>query len=142
MLAAGKGHVDVVNYLLCRQDIDINAHTVEGSTALGFACGSGHLEMAKLLVAAGARVDPQHGKKWKPLGSAAMGGSLQVVKYLVEEAGADVRWVDPDGLRNLMMTADEGHADIAEYLRRAISRREYEVSVALASASTFYNRLT
>jgi hypothetical protein len=57
-----------------------------------------------------------------------------VVKYLVEKAGADVRW-ETKGKTALMLADTRGHADIADYLRQAISRREYEVSVALASAS-------
>jgi ankyrin repeat protein len=141
MWAARQGHVDVVEYLLCRQDINIDAKNAKGATALDAACAQGHLEVVKLLVAAGAMVNPQHSNEWGPLVSAALGGHLQVVKYLVEEAGADVRWADPNGRTALSMADMRGHGDVAEYLRRVISRREYEVSVALVLQVHVYNRL-
>jgi ankyrin repeat protein len=137
MWAAAKGHVDVVEYLRGRQDVDIHAQTPEGHTALDGACGNGHLAVVKLLVAAGARVNPQASDEWWPLLSAAIGGSLQVVKYLVEEAGADVRCVGPDGRTALMMA----HVDVAEYLLRVTLQREYEVNVAPLLSVPVYNRL-
>jgi ankyrin repeat protein len=130
IMAAGMGHVDVVEYLRGRQDIDIDAKSEKGHTALGYACLQGHLEVAKLLVAAGARVNYQTSNDWGPLVSAAWGGHLQVVKYLVEEAGADVRCAGPDGSTALSMAECQGHADVAQYLRRVASRREYEVNSA------------
>jgi ankyrin repeat protein len=141
MLAAGGGHIDVVDYLRGRQDIDMDAISATGDSALGFACLNGHLEVVKLLVAAGARVNPQENSGWQPLVAAASGGQLQVVKYLVEEAGADVRWADPDGKTALNMAADEGHGDVADYLQEAISRREFEVSVGQLLQVHVYNRL-
>jgi ankyrin repeat protein len=130
-----------VEYLLCRRDTNIAAKGDDGHTAFELACFRGHLEVAKLLVAAGARVNPQHGKRWGPLGLAAFGGQLQVVKYLVEQAGADVRWAYPDGSTPLKMADFRGHADVAEYLRRAIAQREYEVCVALLLQVHVNNRL-
>jgi ankyrin repeat protein len=59
MTAAVIGRVDTVRYLLDKPGIDINAKDAEGYTALAVACINGHLEVAKLLVAAGARVKPQ-----------------------------------------------------------------------------------
>jgi hypothetical protein len=42
-----------------------------------------------------------------------------------------------------MMADFRGHSDVAEYLQRAISRREYEVNVALASVEVHvYSCLT
>jgi ankyrin repeat protein len=143
MSAATEGHLDVVEYLLGRQDIDMDAKNAEGNTALAFACSKGHLEMAKLLVAAGARMEVKAGEKGGALIAAASGGSLQVVKYLVEKAGADVQRTGLNGITALMMADFRGHSDVAEYLQRAISRREYEVNVALASVEVHvYSCLT
>jgi hypothetical protein len=55
--------------------------------------------------------------------------SLEVVKYLVEEAGADERCAGPDGTTALMLAVDAGHSDIAEYLRR--QERAAEAAAAL-----------
>jgi ankyrin repeat protein len=142
MWAAAEGHVDVVDYLLCSQDIDIDAKTAKRETALDAACLKGRLEIARLLVAAGARVNSEAINEWGALVSAASGGHLQVVKYLVEEAGADVRWADCNGRTALNMAADKGHGDVAEYLYEAISRREFEVSVGQLLPVHVYNHLT
>jgi ankyrin repeat protein len=141
MCAANKGHVHVVEYLRGRQDIDIDTRNEKGLTALDEACGNGHLEMVKLLVAAGAEVNSQDSYDWGPLVSAAARGHLQVVKYLVEKAGADVRWADPDGQRAFVYAASRGHSDVVEYLRRATSRREYEVNVTWRVQVPVYSRL-
>jgi ankyrin repeat protein len=117
MTAAAAGHVDTVRSLLDKPGIDIDAKNHGGATALDFACFKGELEVVKLLVAAGARVNPQARNQWGALGSAAAGGSLQVVKYLLEEAAADVRWAGPDGRTALMVAAGRRHVDVVDYLR-------------------------
>jgi ankyrin repeat protein len=117
VVAVEKCRVQIVKFLLDGPHIDVNARTAEGRGALDFACRAGNLEMVKLLVAAGARVNPQDSKEWGALSSAAYGGHLQVVKYLVDEAGADDRCVDRDGNTPRMVAADKGHVDIEEYLR-------------------------
>jgi ankyrin repeat protein len=115
MWAAREGHDDIVKYLLSMQDVDTKTPT--GETALNCACRRTYFSVVKLLVKAGAKVDPQGSDEWGPLVSAAFGGSLHVVKYLVEEAGADVRRADPDGMTALMMAENKGHVRIVEYLR-------------------------
>jgi ankyrin repeat protein len=117
MQAADRGHVDVVEYLLGRQDIDIDAKRADGRTAFGLACLNGHLEVAKLLVAAGARVNPQSRDEAGALLSAASGGHLQVVKYLVEEAGADVRCAGFGGGTVPTHSAGGGYIDVVDYLQ-------------------------
>jgi ankyrin repeat protein len=117
MWAAHEGHINTVRSLLDMPGIDINAKIASGYTALGYACFRGQLEVAKVLVAAGARVTAQGSNEWGALLSAAWGGRLQVVKYLVEEAGADVRCADPGGKTPFMVAAAEGYVDVVDYLR-------------------------
>jgi ankyrin repeat protein len=116
LVAANKGHEEVVAYLLGRPGIDIEAKTTEGDRAIDVACRMGHLQMVKLLVAAGVRIDPQDSDEIGALAEAAVGGHLQVVKYLVEEAGADEGRTDGDGKTPLIWAADEGHVEVVEYL--------------------------
>jgi ankyrin repeat protein len=122
--AAGKGHMDIVSYLLGRPGIDIEAMTAKGTRALNLACYNGHLEVAKLLVAAGARVDPPALHERAALSDAALGGHLQVVKYLVEECGADVGRAEFNGKTPLVTALKKGHVDIVEFLRGIVSREE------------------
>jgi ankyrin repeat protein len=113
--AASRGRANIVAYLLDRPGVDINAKTV-GMTALDAACLNGCLETVKLLVAAGARVDPLPGDSIGALAATVSAGHLEVVKYLVEEAGADERLAVLHGITPLEVAARRGHDDLVEYL--------------------------
>jgi ankyrin repeat protein len=116
MAAADKGQAAVVAYLLGRPDTNINAKDDDAYTALDRACRGRHVEVVKLLVEAGARLEVEASGEVRALGSAAWGGSLQIVKYLVEEVGVDERLADRDGWTSLICAAEGGHADIVAYL--------------------------
>jgi ankyrin repeat protein len=139
MWAVDEGHTDVVGYLLSRPDIKIDAKTPAGESMLLLACRPGHLEVMRLLVGAGAKVNPQASDEYGSLGDAALNGHLHVVKYLVEEAGADVLRVDPDGRTPLMRAAERGHTDVAAYLQPIVLRHQQEVGVLqLANSPLIY----
>jgi ankyrin repeat protein len=130
MAAADGGHADVMQYLLDRPGINIEAKNERGERAINIACRKGHVEVMKLLVAAGARVDPQDRDEVGALMSAVIGGKLQVVKYLVEEAGADANRTSREGWTPLTWASTTiGHTDVANYLQTVVSQREHEVSV-------------
>ena len=56
-----------------------------------------------------------------PLYIAAMGGYVAVVQCLVEQ-GADIDKADEDGTTPLMAALEEGHEEVAAYLRAAGAR--------------------
>jgi ankyrin repeat protein len=112
MWAADNGHADVVAYLLDRPGMDMDVR----QRALGIACRNGHLQVVQLMVAAGAKVELQGRVGMGAVAEAAYGGHLQIVRYLVEEAGADEGRPDSDGFTPLMWAADNGHADVVGYL--------------------------
>jgi ankyrin repeat protein len=116
ILAAENGRADVVAYLVGRPGIDIHAQTIEGHRALDYASAFGGLEVVKLLVAAGARVTPQASNEVGALANAVIRGQLEVVKYLVEQAGADEQRAGRHGVTPLISAAEKGHADVVAYL--------------------------
>jgi ankyrin repeat protein len=116
MFAAEEGHLHIVEYLLDRPGINLEAKTDKGLRPINFASESGHLEVVKRLVAAGAKIEPQASDETGALASAAMGGSVPMVKYLVEEAGADERRADSDGVTPLIAAVKNGRADVVAYL--------------------------
>ena len=80
---------------LIKQGADVNRVLKGQSTALGAAACTGQLNIVKLLVESGSKVDP-------PLPISALAYAISrshplVVEYLVNEAGADFRIADKDG---------------------------------------------
>ena len=126
-----------------------------GCSAIGRACGGGHWEIARVLIRAGAVVDSPEADRWRPIHGAAAGGDLDLVKqlagvgvdvsgaldqaaiegqvhvvrWLVEEASADVdESVDGDGLTPLLNAAEAGQTEVVRELIRlgADCRQTYE----------------
>ncbi|MCA0174648.1 ankyrin repeat domain-containing protein [Bacillus sp. RAR_GA_16] len=118
-IAAKKGHLDIVAYLL-KIGIDLNARggTFDAS-ALNLAAGAGHVETVKYLITEGAELDVTLAKR-NPLFGAIYGGHKQVVELLVEE-GIDLS-IRYTGEHMKDMNAYEyarefGQNDIADYLK-------------------------
>lgn len=82
---------------------------------LYWACLNGHLEVAKVLVAAGALVNCPNCMQATPLHAAVSNGHLQVVEFLVGK-GADLNTADIFGRSPLIAAASGGHAKAVEYL--------------------------
>ncbi len=87
----------------------------KAKSALVVAADKGNLEIAKILVDAGADVNLH--AKWDeaPLMGAAGSGNLELVKYL-KDKGADVNKAQAHMGTALMAASREGHASIMEYL--------------------------
>jgi ankyrin repeat protein len=113
---AKEGRADVVASLLGTPGINMDAKDHKGQRAINYACGRGHMEVVKLLVAGGARLASKASDEVGALASAAKGGHLEVVKYLVQECGADASGADPEGKTPLMFAANQGHTEIFKYL--------------------------
>ena len=56
MIACYKGHYKIAKYLM-EQKADVNRKSIKGNTALHDCAESGSLEIMKLLLASGARID-------------------------------------------------------------------------------------
>ena len=117
MIAALKGHVDLARRLIAR-DADVNK---PGWTPLHYAATGGHVEMMDLLLEHHAFIDAQSPNKTTPLMMAAMYGSAQAVKFLLQ-AGADVNMKNQLGMTavDFALRADRKEAAelIAEQSRR------------------------
>jgi len=85
MLAAIKGHVDLVNQLIAK-DADVNK---TGWTPLHYAASRGpRLAVIRILLEHSAYIDAESPNGSTPLMMAAMYGNAECVKMLLE-AGAD-----------------------------------------------------
>jgi ankyrin repeat protein len=105
--AAMRGDLEAVRTLL-KQGAEVNAAQGDGMTALHWAAEQGNVDMAKILVFAGAEVDAETRLgAHTPLHVAAESGSGEVVKVLVD-AGANVKATTNTGVTPLHFAAMSG----------------------------------
>lgn len=105
--ASERGNASSVRDLLAK-GASVNFQDYLGETALTRAARNGHLDVVKVLLASGARVDPaiRHGG-WTPLMIATQAGHGRVVNALLQ-AGADVNHQGGAGYSALMLAAADG----------------------------------
>jgi len=89
-----------------------------GRTPLHAAAATGRVNVAKVLLEAGAYVDEKDRTDWTPLHEAAMWGNADVARILLE-AGANVSAKSNDKWTPLHLAAYRGHSDVAKILLEA-----------------------
>lgn len=118
--AAENGHFSMVKFLV-EEGADIDKYTpVHGRTALTAASSRGHFAVVNYLVGKGARVEPSRPRFMGPLGAACAHGQMEVIRFLIEAAGANPLAVcGTRGARSmtpLSAAASAGRAEAMEYL--------------------------
>jgi ankyrin repeat protein len=113
--AAMKGDSDIVRSLL-KQAEDVNAPQGDGMTALHWAAMNGDVELAQMLLYAGAnvRATTRLGG-YTPLFLASKSGHAPVINVLLT-AGADAKAAVAGGLTPLMMAASSGEPEAVRLL--------------------------
>ena len=127
--AAMKGDKTAVASLI-KQGVDVGQAQGDGMTALHWAAERGDVELAEMLVYAGANVSAvTRIGLYTPLHLAAKSGSAGVAKVLIK-AGADVNVKsDPSGATPMHLAALTGSADVINLLADAkadVNAREAE----------------
>jgi uncharacterized protein len=118
--AAGIGQTDALQAELARDPAVATAFAPDGFTALGLASFFGHLEAARVLIAAGAHVNDasRNDMRVTPVHSALAGGHPEIAELLLQ-AGADVNAAQADGYTPLHEAAQNGDQAMAERLLAA-----------------------
>ncbi|CAH0552652.1 unnamed protein product [Brassicogethes aeneus] len=141
VIACRNGHYDVAEYLIdrCQADIEqpgsvmFDGETIEGAPPLWCAAAAGHLEIVKLLISHGAKVNTTTRTNSTPLRAACFDGHLDIVKYLVQH-GADIEVANRHGHTCLMIACYKGHIKIAKYLLflgASVNRKSVKGNTAL-----------
>ena len=113
--AAMRGDLDAVQSMLRRQAA-VNAAQGDGTTALHWAAYRDDVEMARLLVEAGADVAVKTRLgDLTPLFMAAKNGTATMIELLAE-AGADINSTNANGTTPLMLAAASGKTDAVQVL--------------------------
>jgi ankyrin repeat protein len=104
--AAERGNLAVIRSLI-GQGIDVNATRVDGTTALHAAVHADRLEIAELLLKAGANAAVRDRYGVTPLYLASVNGNAEMIRRVLD-AGVDPNTVDPGGETALMTAARTG----------------------------------
>jgi len=113
--AAMQGNTETVRSLL-KQRVDVDASQGDGTTALHWAAFRDDLEMAKMLIAAGANVKAETREgAITPLFMACTNGSATMIDLLLK-SGADANSVKANGTTALMTASASGSADAVKAL--------------------------
>lgn len=119
MNAATSGNIEVVTLLLDK-GADVNAASASGLTALANVAGSNPdnengVTIVKLLLARGARVNPEQDGMYTALHRACYRGNVAIAKLLLA-AGAKVNAKDPDGETPLQTAKQQKHLEVIKLL--------------------------
>lgn len=112
--AAKNSDKAAVHELIARK-ADVNASDADGSTALHWAAYRDNLEIADMLLKAGAKPNTANDLGVTPLWPASENGSAAMVKRLLE-AGANPNLALLSGETPLMVAARSGYPEVVEQL--------------------------
>jgi len=128
LAAAKQGDVNAAAKLLRRRrhpfarELLETTYDTEGVPPLHLACKHGHLELAKLFVAEGAKVhatDADPKRRGTAIAYAAWGGHLSVIEFLVQNTKATLDEIDIVGNTPLLYAVFGGHRSVVEALVKA-----------------------
>ena len=117
MLAALKGYLPLVQKLI-ENDADVNK---TGWTPLHYAASGGHVPVIALLLENSAYIDAESPNGSTPLMMAAMYGSPEAVKHLIQ-AGADVTLKNQLGMTALDFAIRGQRPNAKELIETALAR--------------------
>ncbi|KAL3937966.1 MAG: hypothetical protein SGBAC_007027 [Bacillariaceae sp.] len=119
IVASAHGHLEAVEYLVASGS-EVDAVYNNGVTALMYAAASGHALVMEALIGNGnAKLDLKHTNGGTALLEAASSGMVEAINILVAN-GAEVDFVDDDGVTPLMAIASQGNAEAQSTILEAL----------------------
>lgn len=98
--------------------VNINAHDIEGRTALIYAASRGYVQAVGILLKKGADVNATRSHNWSALMHATLSGHTKIVDMLIK-AGADINIKSKSGINALIIASGKNYVDIVNILIKA-----------------------
>ncbi|KAL3071451.1 hypothetical protein niasHS_016735 [Heterodera schachtii] len=124
-IACGQGALKNVKFFVEQCGGDIEFANSYGYSAIFYAVMEEQFDVVQYLVSKGTRIDQINHKGRSPLIAACLFGHLQIVKFLVENGGADIEIVASDGLTAVRAAIIKNRFEILEYLLEKGARTDY-----------------
>lgn len=114
--ASFVGDIKAIKLMIESQNLNVNVHDLNGLTALHNAALKGHLSIVEYLLLKGANIDckTKGNQPSTPLAYAIKGGSVDVIKILIEKAKSIGLPIDFRPL--LWSAAEQENVDILDFL--------------------------
>ena len=117
MCAVAYNHGAIVEQLLQRPEIDVNAVSDIGNTALHIAVERDHLRMVQLLLQdPEVNINLKNHMGWTALTKAAFASQVEMVRQLLQRPDLEVNFVDQDRQTPLLHAAANGHREVVRLL--------------------------
>ena len=116
-LACFFGHSGLVELLLARgAEVRSSSHNLLNVQPLHSAVAGQHLEIARLLLEAGADANARQGENFTPLHGAAQNGQIEMIQLLLVH-GADPRAANDEGKTAFDIAHEAGHPQAAALVK-------------------------
>lgn len=139
-IASQKGHEDVVKELCSFPDLQLNQQTLDGKTALWFACYKGHLRLVGDLLDKGAFVNLADLHGISPLLISCFNGQTEIVRALLRHR-ANVNQVRDNGISPLIAASYQGHEEIVHLLVAEGADIYYQSPMDLGGGTAYHYAL-
>jgi len=115
--AVAENHIAIVDQLLRRPEIDVNAADEIQNTALHVAAERNRTRIVELLLRhPETQVNLKNYMGWTPLSKAAFAGHIQVVRLLLRRRDVEVNFVDQDRQTPLFHAVSTGNVEMVRLL--------------------------
>ncbi|XP_067660182.1 putative ankyrin repeat protein RF_0381 [Haliotis asinina] len=115
-VACQGGNVDIIQYLLTKDIVDIDRQDESDWTPVMHAAKCGHKDVFDVLVEGGADLSIMGKNKINTLHLACKGGNVEIIKYLLKHDTVDINSRDEKGWTPIMHGAKFGHEDVFDVL--------------------------
>lgn len=115
LIACRQNDIGLVKHLIEENSVNINYTNANGETALIVAVNNNHIEIAELLLKAGANPSLPNKDYTLAFMTACYFDCIDIVKLLFK-TGTKINIKDEDGDSPLILASDKGHKNIVEFL--------------------------